>query len=186
MICPNWQYVLSLDYDLKKASRFVDIRQENFETFSIEFVRLLLAVGSEIDVVAKLLYKKINPSNSTINIDDCRKTITAKYSNFYQLKINIPQSELEFTPWEAWKNEQNPFWWKAYNEVKYQRDSHFQDANLKNTLNAIAGLFIMILCLHKEDPEREKFNQPVCFSVETYNQNFFWKNIKDYMIPCDS
>lgn len=173
MICPNWQYVLMLDSDLKKMSRFVDIRQENFETFSIEFVRLLLAAGSEIDVVAKLLYKKIHSVHSAKNIDDCRKGITAKYSNFYQLKITIPQSKLEFTPWEVWKNEQTPFWWKAYKEVKHQRDNHFQDANLKNTLNAIAGLFTMILCLHEEDTEREKFNNPSCFSIEKYNQGCF-------------
>lgn len=54
MICPNWQYLITLDSGLKELSRYVDIRSENFNTFSIEFVRLLLAAGSEIDVVAKL------------------------------------------------------------------------------------------------------------------------------------
>ena len=33
MICPNWQYLITLDSDLKEASKYVDIRSENFDTF---------------------------------------------------------------------------------------------------------------------------------------------------------
>jgi len=46
MICPHLQYFITLDSDLKETSRYVDIRPENFATFSIEFVRLLLPTVS--------------------------------------------------------------------------------------------------------------------------------------------
>ena len=83
MICTNWQYLITLDLDLTEVSRYVYIRSENFGTFSIEFVRLLLAAGSEIDVVAKLLCEKINASKDCNNINDYRAVITAKYPKFH-------------------------------------------------------------------------------------------------------
>ncbi len=123
MICPNWQYLITLDSGLKELSRYVDIRSENFNTFSIEFVRLLLAAGSEIDVVAKLLCKKINLSGSYKNINDYRQTITSKYPKFYKMIIDVPQYELQLTPWEDWKN----------NKKSWMVESLQRSENMKET-----------------------------------------------------
>ena len=99
--------------------------------------------------------------------------------------IDVPQYELQLNPWEDWKNNHNPTWWKAYNDVKHQRDSHFQDANLKNTINAVAGLFAMIWYLHREDPQRKKHNKTVLFSADRYIGGTRWANTYHYEIPDD-
>ena len=82
MICPHWQYLITLDSDLKEVSRYVDIKPENFSTFSIEFVRLLLAAGSEIDVVAKILCDRIDSSKTYRNINDYRAAISGRFPTF--------------------------------------------------------------------------------------------------------
>ena len=102
MICPNWQYLITLDSDLKDVSRYVDVRPENFCTFSIEFVRLILAAGSEIDVVAKLLCGKIDGSKQCKNINEYRDVIMIKYPKFHSMIIDIPQHEIQLIPWEPW------------------------------------------------------------------------------------
>ncbi len=183
MICPHWQYFITLDSDLKEASRYVDIGQENFSTFSIEFVRLLLAAGSEIDVVAKLLCCKIDPSKEYKIIDDYRDAIMTRFPKYYSVIIDIPQYELHLTPWQDWNCGKNPSWWKAYNNVKHHRDSNFKDANLENTINAVAGLFVMILYLHSMDSQKKKYNNPVLLSVEKYNEGFEWLDQKIYVLP---
>ncbi len=44
---------------------------------------------------------------------------------------------------------QSPHWWQAYNKVKHHRDSHFHGASLKNALNALAGLFVLLLFFYR-------------------------------------
>ena len=54
-------------------------------------------------------------------------------------------------PWEDWNKSKNPDWWKSYNNVKHKRNDNFQNANLKNTINAVAGLFCLVLyCFQSE------------------------------------
>lgn len=143
MICPHWQYLVTLDSDLKQVSRYVEITRDNFSTFSIEFVRLLLSAGSEIDVVAKILCEKIDPSKDYErgNINVYRSTILGSLPNFHSAVIDIPQSPLELKPWEDWGQNLTPCWWTIHNKVKHQRDRYYQHANLKNTIYAIAGLW---------------------------------------------
>jgi hypothetical protein len=43
-----------------------------------------------------------------------------------------------------------PKWWTAYNKIKHHRDAEYDQANLKNALNAVGGLFVMVLYLYKE------------------------------------
>lgn len=50
-----------------------------------------------------------------------------------------------FAPWEEWQKPKSPpLWWTANNKVKHHRQEHFVDANLKNVLNATAGLLLLL------------------------------------------
>ena len=100
--------------------------------------------------------------------------------------IDIPQYELQLTPWDYWSQTQNPSWWAAYNNVKHQRDRNFHDANLENTINAVAGLFIMIWHLHHEDSQRKKLNQTVLFSADRYINGVQWASNLRYRVPGDN
>ena len=100
--------------------------------------------------------------------------------------IDVPQYELQLIPWTDWQTGQNPSWWRAYNYVKHQRDSHFVEANLKNTIDAIAGLYVMIWYLHREDPQRKKLNKTVLLSVDRYYMGGIrWAEATHYAIPDD-
>ena len=183
MICPHWQYLITLDSDLQKASRFVEINEQNFKTFSIGFVRMLLSTGSEIDVVAKILCNCIDSTGNYENINNYRETIVAKFPKFPEMIIDIPQYELKLSPWSEWLEDKNPDWWAAYNKVKHERDSYFIDANLNNTLNSVAGLFVLVWYLHHEEPDRKKLNKTVLLSAERYISGIRWENNISCKIP---
>ena len=186
MICPNWQYLITLDLDLKDVSRYVDINRANFRTYSIEFVRLILAAGAEIDVVAKLLCENIDSSRKVRDINDFSDVIMGKYIKFHSMIIDVPQYEIELVPWSDWKHKKNPVWWRAYNDVKHHRDSHFADANLENTINAIAGLYVMVWYLHREFKDRKKLNKTALLSADRYFcGGVRWADETHYKIPDD-
>ena len=145
-----WQHFLTLEADFAATSRYVEFSRLNFAAFSVEYVKLLLAVGSEIDVLCKLTCKSVDSSVKCENIDDYRACLTA-HTQIASEEVLIRRYNLSFKPWSDWASGKNPSWWQSYNRVKHERDSHFSEANLENCANAISGLFVIVLYCHKAE-----------------------------------
>lgn len=145
MSYPHWEYFLALDADLERAVYSVALEVANFSAYSIQLARLLLGACSEIDVVAKALCTQVEPQASRKDIDDYREVIIKAYPKFPTVKAAIPRYGLEFQPWVDWQSGTNPAWWQSHNKVKHERTKHFPEANLENSLNALAGLFLLVL-----------------------------------------
>jgi hypothetical protein len=151
----HWNYFLAIERDAEELSRYIEFDERNFDCFSIEIVRIVLAVGSEVDVVCKQVCRTINPKSKARNINNYRNEILTAIPHFPDFEVIIPRFGLSLHPWENWHDVTNgvPLWWTAYNKVKHNRESHYDNANLKNALNAIAGLFVVVLYLYKNDAE---------------------------------
>jgi hypothetical protein len=156
---PHWQFFESLDDELHSLSRIIEFDNGNFATFSVLMARLYLSVGSEIDVVAKLLCARIDAAAKVRNMDDYREVITKRHPNFAALKTELPGHELEFQPWITWSHGTNPSWWKSYNDVKHERSTYYRDANLGNLLESASGLLVLLIYLHQ--PELYSNDQPI-------------------------
>jgi len=55
----HWRQFLALEEELMQVARYIEFSEDNFNTYSIELASLLLGAGSEIDVVAKQICKKL-------------------------------------------------------------------------------------------------------------------------------
>src|SRR4051812_21958933 len=88
---PYWEYFLALEDDLIRSSRYVEFHTDNMAVFSIEFVRILLAASSEVDVVAKELCKLIAPSAKRENVNDYRSAIVGRFPLFHTYEIQLPR-----------------------------------------------------------------------------------------------
>ena len=146
----HWNYFVALEQDLAKISRFIEFSEANFGTYSIELAHLLLAASSEVDVVMKRLCKLKNNQKSHSNINDYKETIMQYFPDFADEKVYIHRNGISLEPWSNWKGEENPLWWRSYNKVKHERDSHYDKANLKNTVNSLAGLGLIVIYYYRE------------------------------------
>ena len=147
----HWNYLLAIEDDLDRLSRYIEFDKKNFECFSIEISRIILTSAAEVDVVCKQICKKLKPESSAEDIHQYREEIKPVYNEIPNFKIMVPRHGLILTPWDNWKEERGvPFWWTAYNKIKHHRDSEYYQANLKNALNSVAGLLVMVLYLYKE------------------------------------
>lgn len=141
----HWNYFLALEQDLEQVSRYIEFSEGNFCTYSIELAHLLLASASEVDVIAKEICHHLQPGSSARNIDEYRNIITTDVPALPDEPVFVPRFGLDLHPWERWRHpEQNPLWWRSYNAVKHHRNDHFNDANLKNVLNSMAGLLVVV------------------------------------------
>lgn len=147
----HWNYFIALESDLERLSRYIEFTEDNYKTYSLEMAHLLLAAGSEVDVVLKGLCKKVQQNSRANNIEQYREILSSRISKLNKMKIRIPRYNLETEPWDNWQRNNTPNWWHSYNKVKHQRDKYFHKATLQHTVAAIAGLFVAVLYLYKEE-----------------------------------
>jgi hypothetical protein len=160
----HWNYFLALEDDVVRMSRYLEPTTDNFESYSLELMRILFGAASEVDVVSKRLCQKLSNQSKADNITKYKKEILASYPQFTSVIVEIPRFGLTLTPWVQWKTDPSPFWWRAYNNVKHHRHTHFAEASLKHTLNAVAGLFVLLLFYYREEGQNGQLNpDPVIF-----------------------
>jgi|SRR5271166_2173709 len=143
----HWSFFEMIDEELHTFSRYVDFSEANFPTYSVYLARLYVSICSEIDVVAKLLCKRIKPDEDPGNIRDYRRIIPAHRSFLPKLEITILPIPLVLTPWQNWQETQgnaSPDWWESHQNVKHHRDEFFKEANLGNVLKSAAGLLVLL------------------------------------------
>ncbi len=155
MKIPYWHYFISLEDEIVKISRFIEISEDNYAVYSVELTKLFLSICSEVDVVAKLLCKEADidlfnkeRGNRNPTINTYRIVISAKFPQFHEASVKIPFYNLSFMPWDAFKDNTSPEWWKQYNGVKHERNLDFKNANLKNVLFSMAGLMVLLVYLY--------------------------------------
>ena len=148
----HWRQFLALEEELMQVARFIEFSEDNFNTYSVQLASLLLGAGSEIDVVAKQICRKLKPSSKAKNIGQYGNQISAEIPTVGSFKLLVPKYGLEIQPWINWsvKPRKNPYWWTSYNKVKHERHNHFNQANLTNVLNAVGGLYILVLYLYEK------------------------------------
>lgn len=142
-----WKHFLALERDLESISRYVEFDSRNYSVFSVELVKLLLAVGSETDVVLRALCHELVPSRNPKNINEYRGIVLQKYPKLPKLRVKLLESSIILQPWMNWAAGENPDWWKTYNDVKHDRTNNYSRGNLQQVLNASAGLMVVILYL---------------------------------------
>ena len=160
-----WNYFLALEADLERLSRFVEFTSVNFQTYSLEMARLLLTGASEVDVVAKH-YCSLLSAERAENINHYRQIIGPQIRGRETTTVFMPRYGLELTPWGSWKDDTAPDWWTDHNKVKHQRRLYYDRANLKNVLNALGGLFLLLVWFYRNQPEiRRLVPAPSLFSA---------------------
>jgi hypothetical protein len=137
-----WNYYLAIEQDLIKLSRYIEFTEDNYKTYSIELSRILLSASAEIDVLLKQICSIIRPDSKNKNINDYRNIILKSLNSFIAEKIIIDRYNMSFNPWSKWEENENPDWWKSYNNVKHHRNRFYSEANLYNTINSIGALLI--------------------------------------------
>lgn len=155
----HWNYFLAIEKDLENLSRYIEFSNENLGTYSIELTHILLSASSEIDVIMKQLCTLLDSSQTTKNIDQYKNIIQAQLQSFINEEVCIDRYGLSYRPWDNWNGTQNPNWWKSYNNVKHQRNDHFNEANLQNTINAVGALMLTVIYYYKYAFSNEAQNE---------------------------
>lgn len=145
-------YFLCIEDDLQRLSRWIEFSPDNEAVYSIELARLLMTASAEVDVVAKALCKAIDNESKASDIHAYQSKLIKAVPMLSDAKVLMPRYGMTFNPWESWHEKKNPpDWWRGNNKVKHHRAEHFNQANLKNVLNATAGLLLLLLLFYSKE-----------------------------------
>ncbi len=152
-----WKYYLNLENDFLNTEKYVAIDNDNKNTFSIEYMKILQMVCAEVEVVAKMLCEDLSGNTNCKNIIDYCEIISDKLLDFSENDVFFVLNNINIKPWSGWqyanyvdekkKNIASPSWWKDYNGVKHNRIGmvdgmyYYKKANQNNVIYALAALF---------------------------------------------
>lgn len=140
-----WNYFIALENDLITISRYIELSEDNFSTYSIELEKLLFSACSEFEVISKEL-ALLMTGKKPDNIEKIHNFLARYIHHIFSLGVKIDRYGINLQPFEDWskKEEYTPLsWWTSYNKVKHQRTEHYSKANLKNVLNSLSALLIL-------------------------------------------
>ena len=154
-----WQDLADLENELIEILTYVPLRKEHNDVWSRKFGRLLDETGSAVDSFFKvaiaggrLFEGKTKKEMKNLDIVDCRKIIGPVY-RLAEVRVAVSDgiaSYEELEPFKAFASDSTPDWWEAYNKYKHSRYADIDIATLRNSVEALAGLFVLNV-LHKEN-----------------------------------
>lgn len=163
-----WSQYISIEKEFSSTIPYVSLSEENYGVYSNEYAKLLLQIGSEIDIALKY-YCKILENNFTGNtMTQYHDLLMREDKIFAKQEIQCQfEKNIIIRPWSNWlDSRKSPYWWNAYNKVKHERNEigvingekkqYFKFANLENTLHSLAALYHIWICSYYKLAVSEK------------------------------
>ena len=97
-------YYQTLEADFVATERYLTIDEDNFFAFSNEYIKLIQAICSEVDVVAKYLCKCIDSDFSGSTFPEYCKCILDSNPLFVRANVGIQKmNSILVATWVSWK-----------------------------------------------------------------------------------
>ncbi len=151
-----WAIYQNLEEGLIELSNNIHIDDNQLSVYSMKIAEMLIRISVEVESIAKELYFQNGgdkPDDNKLFFDtDClnylnekwflsKKKIQVVSGQFYfdsdENKMLIPLNKAHIRGKENWI--------KAYQGIKHNRRNSLKNANLKNLIHALAGLFLLNL-----------------------------------------
>jgi len=179
----SWYKYNNLEKELVDSTRYVPLMNSHNIVWSEFLGDLLVKVGNTIDSFFRFAYTNdTGKPHSSCDINNFRDFFEPKY----QLSGVLVEAAYGLTeygsikPFKEFNSNIKPKWWDAYNHVKHEWFDCLQEATLENTLNALAGLFILNI-LYKES-QKHLIRSSDVFFADYLRKEDIEKALKDSYI----
>jgi hypothetical protein len=142
---------------------YVPLTYDHSKVYSHKLLQLILQVGAYVDTSFKEMavcslfdgnvkceaIRKKSAKGQTVNIDLAREAFEPIYRLSARL-VSVKSPEYSgrviverWAPFDEFKSGRSPRWWQAYNAVKHDWLANLKEANIQNTLYALASAFLL-------------------------------------------
>jgi hypothetical protein len=139
---------MMLSNDFRRLTEYVEPTDQNLSTYSHRLYELFLRACTEFESACKelLIAGGSHKNPSDMNINDYKTLEDYHGLEACEVGILIWQPKPAYIkPFNHWSSASPPLgWYRAYNQVKHNRNTEFARASLDNVRHAIAGLFALL------------------------------------------
>lgn len=178
----HWRYYLMLEKRFIESMEYVELHQDNYNTFSNGYALLLQAIGAELDTVFKE-FCGFNTSDRKTIADYAQYILTNKPDIINQ-KIVLQEYDIVIQPFQNWnvsQPAQTLQWWNAFTDIKHNRYDQLKLAKQENVLNILGALYLIEMMYLKKITENTS-------EVDIFDESsklFTLKNWTSKAIPMD-
>jgi len=183
-----WSVYNDMERTFMEFLDYVPLAKDHNKVYSHKLLRLMLEIGGYVDTAFKeiSLYpkfdgdakcetiRKMAAKGKTVKISLfreafepiyhlSRRTILMKSPRHF---ASPPLAIDLFNPFSEFGKGKAPNWWKAYNKVKHNWLKNLKKANVKNTLRALGGAFLLNVVHEPSLLELAKRGVAMTFDVE--------------------
>lgn len=158
-----WYKFEQLERDFLEATVYFPFEKEHKDIWSEFFSDLIVKIGNSADSFFRLMLKD-NSFDSFPHVIELkkgrRKRDITYFRDFFEpiyqfssvsvLIAKGPDFYEVCFPFKDFETKKTPNWWNSYNHVKHQWFDCMKEATLENTIDALAGLFVLNI-LHKQN-----------------------------------
>jgi len=161
-----WYKYKRLESDFIDATLYFPFEKGYKEIWSEHFSDLIVKIGNSVDSFFRTMLKdRLFDSYSHVSAlkRSRRKRDITYFRDFFEPIYQLSGVEVDIAygltfyeknrcPFKEFSSNRIPDWWTSYNRVKHEWFDRIKDATLKNTIEALAGLFVLNI-LHKENQQ---------------------------------
>ena len=134
-----------LERDLVLLLDYVAPRNDNLAVYSQRCFELLLRAATEVEANLTAILRANDYPGSRWDMTDYQKVEDATRLSEYEIRFNLWEGDgRAFSPFASWARGEPLKWYSDYNKVTHDRGERFALANLKNVLEAVCGLAVVL------------------------------------------
>src|SRR5690606_26135214 len=180
-----WAVYKNLEKEVIRLSEYVHFDDNQLSIYSVKIAELLIRCSVEIESISKELYFKLGgtlPIDRDLYFDtDClqflednwllskKKVILASPSFYFKEDINRVLTRLNKA---NRRGASGVNWKKAYQALKHNRVDKLTKGNIKNTIRALAALYILNIYFKDENYNLKKDSQATNFPTNVGSDLF--------------
>lgn len=133
---------------IEKVFKYISPVQKNMETFGNELRNIIILACTEVESLWKDTLLSNNYANKKLTTKDYVKLLSILKLNEYKIKFNFYPDIEEVSPFSNWNTKsptQSLSWYSDYNAIKHDRLNEFSKATLKNAIESVSAVVIMLI-----------------------------------------
>lgn len=133
---------------IEKVFKYISPEQKNMETFGNELRNIIILACTEVESLWKDTLLSNNYANKKLTTKDYVELLSILKLNEYKIKFNFYPDIEEVSPFSNWNTKsttQSLSWYSDYNAIKHNRLNEFSKATLKNAIESVSAVVIMLI-----------------------------------------
>ena len=133
--------------DIAEVFKVIAPHHNQFSVYGHAIRNIIILACTELDARMQsiLVNNGVRPIGQYFEMRDYYKLKEPLKLDGYELSFYRYGDLGTFSPFSTWENNEQLYWYQAYNHIKHNREKHFSEAKLFNAVNAIMAYAIILI-----------------------------------------